>query len=64
MDLILLGIGEDGHTASLFPGNPTLGDNRLVVPVLKASKPPPERVSMGSCTQSIEKKAHHDRWER
>ena len=33
-DLILLGIGEDGHTASLFPGNDTLKETKhLVVPV-------------------------------
>jgi len=47
MDLALLGMGEDGHTASLFPGNPALDDERLVIPVFHAPKPPPERVSMG-----------------
>jgi len=47
MDLILLGMGEDGHTASLFPGNPALADERLAVPVFSAPKLPPERVSMG-----------------
>ena len=47
MDLILLGIGEDGHTASLFPGNPALEDQRLAVPVYNSPKPPLERVSMG-----------------
>jgi len=47
MNLILLGMGEDGHTASLFPDNPALDDERLAVPVFHAPKPPPERVSMG-----------------
>lgn len=47
LDLVLLGLGEDGHTASLFPENPALEDMRLAVPVWHAPKPPPERVSMG-----------------
>jgi 6-phosphogluconolactonase/glucosamine-6-phosphate isomerase/deaminase len=46
-DVNLLGIGPDGHTASLFPGNPALEvTGRAVVAVRGAPKPPPERVSL------------------
>jgi 6-phosphogluconolactonase len=47
LDIVVLGMGEDGHTASLFPGNPALDDRRAVVPVYDAPKPPPQRVSLG-----------------
>ncbi|OIR01203.1 6-phosphogluconolactonase [mine drainage metagenome] len=47
LDLVLLGLGEDGHTASLFPGNPATELNDAVVAVLDAPKPPPQRVSLG-----------------
>jgi 6-phosphogluconolactonase len=45
-DLLMLGIGDDGHTASLFPGSSSLHErNRLVVPV-DAKSPPRERISL------------------
>ncbi|MFK5913850.1 MAG: 6-phosphogluconolactonase [Woeseiaceae bacterium] len=45
-DVVFLGMGEDGHTASLFPGNAALDDLRSVVPVYHSPKPPSERVSL------------------
>jgi 6-phosphogluconolactonase len=46
-DLIHLGLGEDGHTASLFPGDPALREAQaLVAVVLNAPKPPPERLTL------------------
>jgi len=47
LDLVLCGMGEDGHTCSLFPNNAALSDNRPVVPVFNSPKPPSERVSLG-----------------
>ena len=45
-DVLMLGVGEDGHVASLFPGMPALFDTRRVVAVRGAPKPPPVRVTM------------------
>src|SRR4051812_27197455 len=53
-DLVMLGLGEDGHTASLFPGaNAGLAaDAPDVLPVENAPKPPRERVSMSAARLS------------
>lgn len=47
-DLVWLGIGEDGHTLSLFPGSPNLDNNSsLILPVEDSPKPPSERLTFG-----------------
>jgi 6-phosphogluconolactonase len=48
LDVIVLGIGPDGHVASLFPGAPTLdaGERAICLGVRDSPKPPPERITL------------------
>ena len=46
LDLILLGLGEDGHTASLFPGASILRDHRCAIAATQSPKDPPNRLTM------------------
>ena len=46
LDLMLLGIGEDAHTASLFPGSPVLGERSARVAVVSGPKPPNPRLTV------------------
>ncbi len=46
-DVVMLGVGPDGHVASLFPGSEQLDvDDAIAVAVTDSPKPPPERVSL------------------
>ncbi|MGY1709771.1 6-phosphogluconolactonase [Geodermatophilus sp. SYSU D00758] len=47
LDLLLLGMGPEGHVASIFPDSPAVSDERPVVAVRDCPKPPPTRVSLG-----------------
>lgn len=45
-DIVMLGVGPDGHVASLFPEQPALYDDRAAVAVRGAPKPPPTRITL------------------
>ena len=46
-EVVMLGVGPDGHIASLFPGQPTLDvDDRIAVGVTGSPKPPPDRITL------------------
>jgi 6-phosphogluconolactonase len=73
-DLVLLGLGNDGHTASLFSNTMTQGES-LVQPVFHAPKSPKERVTLSATALSQsreilvlvsgpEKKATLGAWQR
>jgi len=45
-DILMLGMGPEGHVASIFPASPAVYEDRLVVAVRNCPKPPPTRISM------------------
>jgi len=45
-DVLLLGVGEDGHVASVFPEHPVTYEHRPVAAVRGAPKPPPVRLTL------------------
>lgn len=48
LDVVVLGIGPEGHVASLFPDAPTLdaGEEAVCLPVQDSPKPPPQRITL------------------
>ena len=56
-DLILLGLGSDGHTASLFPGSPALQEKKRWAVEVKHDAPPPPLVDRVTLTIPVLKEA-------
>jgi 6-phosphogluconolactonase len=46
LDLLVLGLGADGHIASLFPQSPSLAESHRRIIAVTAPKPPPERLTI------------------
>lgn len=46
LDVLILGMGPDGHTASLFPGSSALSETRRLVLPVTGTKPPPQRLTV------------------
>src|SRR5881409_3358442 len=46
LDVLVLGMGSDGHTASLFPGSPAVLERRRRVILVESPKPPRQRITI------------------